>query len=109
MHLQAPEGALPSSGVVVEQGDGCLYVKASCSCMAGIHLTASDAPHAAIGRTQHGALVRVRYHTADILRSLQVNCKDRRGLLSDIIMSLKAIPLEVGLIMSLSCCNGLAC
>ncbi|KAK9792974.1 hypothetical protein WJX73_004661 [Symbiochloris irregularis] len=47
----APEGALPSSGVVVEQGEGCLYVK--------------------------------------------VNCKDRRGLLSDIITSLKAIPLEI--------------
>lgn len=25
--VQAPEGALPSSGVVVEQGEGCLYVK----------------------------------------------------------------------------------
>ena len=49
--VQAPEGAPVSSGVVVEQGESCLYVK--------------------------------------------VNCKDRRGLLGDIIMALKAMPLEV--------------
>ena len=48
---QAPEGAPVSSGVVVEQGESCLYVK--------------------------------------------VNCRDRRGLLGDIIMALKAMPLEV--------------
>lgn len=47
----APEGAPVSSGVVVEQGESCLYVK--------------------------------------------VNCKDRRGLLGDIIMALKAMPLEI--------------
>ena len=50
--LQAPEGAPASSGVVVEQGESCLYVK--------------------------------------------VNCRDRRGLLGDIILALKAMPLEVG-------------
>lgn len=49
--LQAPEGAPVSSGVVVEQGESCLYVK--------------------------------------------VNCRDRRGLLGDIILALKAMPLEV--------------
>ena len=49
--LQAPEGAPASSGVVVEQGESCLYVK--------------------------------------------VNCRDRRGLLGDIILALKAMPLEV--------------
>ena len=48
---QAPEGAPVSSGVIVEQGESCLYVK--------------------------------------------VNCRDRRGLLGDIIMALKAMPLEV--------------
>lgn len=52
---QAPEGALISSGVVVEQGESCLYVK--------------------------------------------VNCRDRRGLLGDIILALKAMPLEVCMIL----------
>ncbi|KAA6418810.1 MAG: hypothetical protein FRX49_11167 [Trebouxia sp. A1-2] len=47
----APEGAPASSGVVVEQGESCLYVK--------------------------------------------VNCRDRRGLLGDIILALKAMPLEI--------------
>lgn len=47
----APEGAPVSSGVVVEQGESCLYVK--------------------------------------------VNCRDRRGLLGDIILALKAMPLEI--------------
>ena len=50
---QAPEGAPVSSGVVVEQGEACLYVK--------------------------------------------VNCRDRRGLLGDIILALKSMPLEVRL------------
>ena len=55
--LQAPEGAPASSGVVVEQGESCLYVK--------------------------------------------VNCRDRRGLLGDIILALKAMPLEVYLTLLL--------
>ena len=56
--LQAPEGAPASSGVVVEQGESCLYVK--------------------------------------------VNCRDRRGLLGDIILALKAMPLEVYLLINSS-------
>lgn len=52
--MQAPEGAPVSSGVVVEQGESCLYVK--------------------------------------------VNCRDRRGLLGDIIIALKSMPLEVSFI-----------
>lgn len=64
---QAPEGAPVSSGVVVEQGESCLYVK--------------------------------------------VNCRDRRGLLGDIIMALKAMPLEVRSCKSLAeiACKPVCC
>jgi hypothetical protein len=47
----APEGGVPSSGVLVEQGVGCLFVK--------------------------------------------VNCRDRKGLLSDVVSALRAFPVVI--------------
>lgn len=47
--------------------------------------------------------VNILAREADCVVHAQVNCKDRRGLLSDIILALKSMPLEVRRQLSLRC------
>lgn len=100
---QVPKGAPLSSGVVVEQSDGCLYVKVSLMrstvVVHSLDLTIrSDegcldqrcsAARSLLGECRGSAL------REGWCLPAQVNCRDRRGLLSDVIMALKSYPLEV--------------